>query len=58
MNKNILVGIQAINESISVLNIKPFDLAFHAGSQNFLFSMFFLSITTVRVLIVLSFGHI
>jgi hypothetical protein len=56
MYENILVGVQTIDETVSVLDVEPFDLAFHAGGEDFLLHLFF-ALVRSGVLIFLSFGH-
>jgi len=57
MNKNVFVGIQTVNKTVTVLYIEPFDLALYASGQNFLLHLFFAFIGTSVFLIFFSFGH-
>jgi hypothetical protein len=56
MNEDVLVGVLSVYESVSVLDVEPFDLAFHAGGEDFLLHLFF-ALVRSGVLIFLSFGH-
>jgi hypothetical protein len=40
MYENIFVLIGPINETVTVLDVKPFNFAFDSCSQNFLFDFF------------------
>jgi hypothetical protein len=58
MNENILIGIQTVNETVSVLDIEPFDFSFHSSSQKFLFRLFFgLIVAGIILTFFISFGH-
>jgi hypothetical protein len=57
MHEDILVGVRTIDEPVSVLHVEPFDFAFDAGSQKFLFRLFFGWMIAGVVLILLAFRH-